>query len=216
MAATGLGFAGLLRASGRCSLVAFMGPLNPSSGDASVFMPLDHTMLAASASTEVRTSVFARYSFVGSIFGAVGALAAAVPDWLAASAGWQMLDALRVMFVVYAPLGVVVWLLYLRHASPPRTGERTPPVPLGPSRGIVWRLAGLFSVDSFAGGLVLNSLLALWLFERFGMSLAAAGSVLLLDRLAQRGVAARRAGARAAHRPGEHDGVHAHSVRACA
>jgi predicted MFS family arabinose efflux permease len=49
-------------------------------------------------------------------------------------------------------------------------------VPLGPSRGIVWRLAGLFSVDSFAGGLILNSLLALWLFQRFGMSLAAAGA----------------------------------------
>src|SRR5258708_7315405 len=50
------------------------------------------------------------------------------------------------------------------------------PARAGPSRGIVWRLAALFSVDSFAGGLVLNSLLALWLFERFGMSLAAAGA----------------------------------------
>ena len=52
----------------------------------------------------------------------------------------------------------------------------TPPAPLGPSRGIVWRLASLFSVDSFAGGLIVNSLLALWLFERFGMSLTAAGA----------------------------------------
>jgi MFS family permease len=49
-------------------------------------------------------------------------------------------------------------------------------VPLGPSRAIVWRLAALFSVDSFAGGLVLNSLLALWLFQRYGMSLSAAGA----------------------------------------
>ena len=49
-------------------------------------------------------------------------------------------------------------------------------VPLGPSRGIVWRLAALFSVDSFAGGLVLNSLLALWLFQRYDMSLATAGA----------------------------------------
>ncbi|HZD19137.1 MAG TPA: MFS transporter, partial [Burkholderiales bacterium] len=57
-----------------------------------------------------------------------------------------------------------------------RAADDAPPVPLGPSRGIVWRLAALFSVDSFAGGLVLNSLLALWLFERYGMSLAAAGA----------------------------------------
>jgi len=46
------------------------------------------------------------------------------------------------------------------------------PAPLGPSRGIVVKLAALFSVDAFAGGLVVNSLLALWLFERFELSLS--------------------------------------------
>jgi hypothetical protein len=55
--------------------------------------------------------------------------------------------------------------------------EKAPPAaPLGPSRRTVWALAGLFSIDSFAGGLMVNSLLALWLFDRFGMSLAAAGA----------------------------------------
>jgi hypothetical protein len=63
----------------------------------------------------------------------------------------------------------------LRLPDPHAEVER-PAVPLGPSRAIVWRLAGLFSIDSFAGGLVLNSLLALWLFERHGLSLAAAGA----------------------------------------
>ena len=58
----------------------------------------------------------------------------------------------------------------------PHAQREKPAVPLGPSRRIVWRLAALFSVDSFAGGLVLNSLLALWLFQRFDMSLAAAGA----------------------------------------
>ncbi|MCS6920851.1 MAG: hypothetical protein NZM07_02845, partial [Elioraea sp.] len=50
-----------------------------------------------------------------------------------------------------------------------------PAAPLGPSRGIVLRLAALFSLDAFAGGLVVQSLLALWLFERFELSLAATG-----------------------------------------
>jgi MFS family permease len=50
-----------------------------------------------------------------------------------------------------------------------------PPVPLGPSRSIVVKLAALFSVDAFAGGLVINSLMALWLFQRFEVSIAAAG-----------------------------------------
>jgi predicted MFS family arabinose efflux permease len=60
----------------------------------------------------------------------------------------------------------------------PRPGtevQQAPPAPLGPSRGIVVRLAALFCVDSFAGGLIVNSLMALWLFERFGLSLAQAG-----------------------------------------
>jgi hypothetical protein len=87
----------------------------------------------------------------------------------------DMLDALRLMFVAYAAIGVVVWLIYLRLPEP-RAEHHRPSVPLGPSRGIVWRLAALFSVDSFAGGLAINTLLALWLFQRFDLSLSAAGA----------------------------------------
>jgi MFS family permease len=163
MAGTGLAFAGLSE-FWPLLLVAFFGTLNPSSGDASVFMPLDHTLLATAGD---RTAVFARYSFIGSMAGACGALLSGLPEWLGAD--------LRLMFILYAAVGVAVWLLYLGlpegHAD-----EQRPAVPLGPSRSIVWRLAALFSIDSFAGGLVLNSLLALWLFQRFDMSLAAAGA----------------------------------------
>ena len=174
MALTGTGFA-VLSSFWPLLLIAFMGPLNPSGGDASVFLPLEHTVLAAAAPAESRTTIFARYSFFGSIFGAVGALAAAVPDWLTSAAGLETVDALRAMFVVYAAIGLAVWALYLRlpRAHVESTG---PDAPLGPSRVIVWKLAGLFSVDSFAGGLILNSLLALWLFQSFGMSLTAAGA----------------------------------------
>jgi len=175
MAATGLGFA-TLTSLWPLLVVAFLGPLNPSGGDVSVFLPLEHTVLAGSAATAVRTSVFARYSFFGSIFAALGALAAAVPDWLTSRAGWQMVDALRAMFVVYAVIGAAVWALYLRIPQPPADEAKPPPSALGPSKGIVLKLAALFSVDSFAGGLIINALLALWLFERFEMSLTAAGA----------------------------------------
>jgi predicted MFS family arabinose efflux permease len=174
MAVTGIGFA-TISSLWPLLVVAFLGPLNPSGGDVSVFLPLEHTMLAAAAPAQARTTIFARYSFFGSMFGAVGALAAAVPDWLASRGGLQMVDALRAMFLVYAAVGVAVWLLYLRLPRP-AVEEARPPAPLGPSRGIVYKLASLFSVDSFAGGLVVNALLALWLFERFGMSLTAAGA----------------------------------------
>lgn len=155
-------------------LVALLGTLNPSSGDVSLFLPLEHARIAEAADGDARIALFARYSLVGSLLSAFGALAAALPSVLSSAAGVAPLNALRSMFVLYGFLGLVVWLLYRQL---PRAHEEAPkPVaPLGPSRQTVIRLAALFSVDSFAGGLVINALLALWLFQRFDMSVASAG-----------------------------------------
>ena len=174
MAATGLAFAGL-SSFWPLLMVAFVGTLNPSSGDVSVFLPVEHAHLADAAPDDTRTALFARYSLIGALCGAFGALAAAVPDALA-GLGIDQLAALRGMFVVYGGVGLAVWLLYRNLPEPPTHERPKPPEPLGVSRGIVVRLAALFSVDAFAGGLVVNSLLALWLFQRFDLSLAAAGS----------------------------------------
>ena len=174
MAVTGLGFAAF-SSLWPLLIVALAGTMNPGGGDVSVFYPLEHTALAASAPAQSRTSAFARYSFIGSLFGAVGALAAAAPEWLAQRNGLSMLDALKLMFVLYGAIGIAVGLIYARFPRAPAEAEK-PPVPLGPSKATVWKLAGLFSVDSFAGGFIINSLLALWLFERFDLSLTAAGA----------------------------------------
>jgi MFS family permease len=174
MTATGLGFAGLSN-FWPLLLVAFVGTLNPSAGDVSVFLPLEHARLSLAAEGDLRTRLFARYSLTGALCAAIGALAVALPDALA-GLGVDRLLALRLMFVAYAGVGALIWLLYARLPQGQAAGRNAAPAPLGPSRGIVIRLAALFSVDSFAGGLVVNSLLALWLFERFGLSLTAAGA----------------------------------------
>lgn len=173
MAATGAGFAGLA-SFWPLAIVAFVGTLNPSSGDVSVFLPLEQARLASSAQGAVRIALFARYTVTGSLCAAVGALASGLPAWVVAQTGISLLDALRAMFVFYGIIGAVVWLLY-RGLAEDGGDNTTPPAPLGPSRKTVFKLAALFSVDAFAGGLVVNSLLALWLFDRFGLSLAAAG-----------------------------------------
>ncbi len=157
-------------------LIAFVGTLNPSSGDVSLFLPLEHARLAEAAEGEARTALFARYSLLGAFFAAVGALAVVLPGHLVELVGVTPLDALRAMFTLYGLIGCAVWLLYRRLPQPERDETPSPPMPLGPSRTVVLRLAALFSVDSFAGGLVVNALLALWLFERFELSLAAAGA----------------------------------------
>src|SRR5256885_760737 len=174
MAATGLGFAGFA-SFWPLLVVAFVGTLNPSAGDVSVFLPLEHARLADAARGDARTALFARYSVLGALAAALGALASAVPPWLERHAGVATLDALRAMFVLYALLGVGVGWLYRALPATRTDGTPAPPSALGPSRPIVLRLAALFSVDAFAGGLVVNALLALWLFERFGLSLAQAG-----------------------------------------
>ncbi|MDS0860240.1 MFS transporter [Burkholderia pseudomultivorans] len=173
MAATGVGFAGL-SSLWPLLIVAFVGTLNPSSGDVSLFLPLEQARLADSAAAESRTAVFARYSLIGAFSAAVGALVAALPEWLATHMGVSLLVGMRAMFILYALVGVMLWLLYLRLPRP-SVQRRAPSAPLGPSRRIVIRLALLFSVDAFAGGLVVNSWLSLWLMERFGLSLGAAG-----------------------------------------
>ena len=154
-------------------LVAFVGTINPSGGSTSVFVPLEHTVLSGAVQPARRTSAFARYSLIGALAGALGSLAAATPDWLAVQ-GIGTIPAIKIMFIFYALLGLLGGLAY--HRLPRVARTRASAVPLGPSRGIVYKLAALFSIDAFAGGFVVHSLLALWLFQRFELSLATAGA----------------------------------------
>jgi MFS family permease len=171
MAATGLGFAGL-RDLGALLLVAFAGTLNPSSGDVSMFLPLEHALLARLAPEPRRTEVFARYATAGALAGAFGALAAGLPDLLATLGLASRGAGLRGAFGLYAATGCLLAGLYQGVEAPrqPRAGGGARGG-LGRSRGRVLALALLFSLDAFGGGFVVHSLLALWLFQRFGLSL---------------------------------------------
>lgn len=174
MIATGLAFASLSQ-FWPLLLVAFVGTLNPGAGDVSVFLPLEHAQLANAASGDARVTLFARYSLLASLAAAFGALAAAAPAWIARVAGIGLLDSMRLMFVAYAAVGLAILWLY-RRLPEPRAESDAARSPLGASRAIVVKLALLFSVDAFAGGLIVNSLLALWLMQRFDLSLAGAGA----------------------------------------
>ena len=180
MLATGLGFAGI-EDFWPLLLVAFIGTLNPSGGDVSVFLPLEHTVLSHVVSDDDRTAAFARYSFVGAFFGALGALSVGVVDWLAPVVAPATTS--EVLFGLYGLLGGLTFLLYHRLSSRVEAGTDNPPAPLGPSRGIVYRLAVLFSVDAFGGGLVINALLALWLSQRFGISVSTIGAIFFVTSL---------------------------------
>lgn len=141
-------------------VIAFVGTLNPSSSDVSVFLPLEHVRLAEASEDDSRASLFARHTLLSSLCAAVGALATALPGRISALTGLSAVDALRCMFVLYGLVGCFVWHLY-RSLPEARDGAPKPRSALGPSRPIVVCLATLFSVDSFASGLAVNTLLAL-------------------------------------------------------
>src|SRR5204862_7645644 len=81
-------------------------------------------------------------------------------------------------FVLYAIVALITALLY-RALSPSveASGAGTKSGPLARSRGIILRLSALFSIDSFGGGFVVQSLLVLWLYRRFQLSVTTAGAI---------------------------------------
>src|SRR5580704_7601618 len=115
MAATGAAFA-VTTAFWPLLLIAFVGTMNPTSGDASIFLPLEQAALAQTAEPGRRTAVFARYSVIGSLAGALGILGTSTPDF---AAGWGIgrVAVMQLMFIGYALLGIVSLLLY-RPLSP--------------------------------------------------------------------------------------------------
>ncbi len=174
MTATGIGFAGV-SAFWPLLVVAFFGTINPGSGDVSVFLPLEHARLAHAAERQRAHRAFR----------------ALFAHRLAVRRGRR--PGRRIAALAGRGRRRPAALRAARDVRPLRSDRRgdlgdVPPAPGQQGRigarsdaardlrgGIVFRLAALFSVDSFAGGLVVNSLLTLWLFERFGLSLGQAG-----------------------------------------
>ncbi|MES2017482.1 MAG: MFS transporter [Pseudomonadota bacterium] len=176
MAATGFGFAGIT-AFWPLLLIAVVGTLNPSGGDVSVFLPLEHAVLANAVQAKERTAAFARYSMLGTLVAAIGALCAGLPVLAAQALPIDPLLAMQAMFLLYGVLGLVAAALY---GTLPRTAApvvRTRAAPLRKAKKTVCTLAILFSLDAFGGGFVGQSMVALWLFQKYQLSVVMAGTI---------------------------------------
>ena len=169
MTATGAGFA-IVTDFWPLLVIAFVGTMNPTSGDASVFVPVEQTVLTHTIEARRRTALFARYSVIGSCATALGVLAAALPDLITARTGWSRTSAIQLMFGVYAGLGLIALLLYRPLSPAVEMADEAPKAPLQQSKGLVYGMAGLFGMDSFGTGFLVQSLLALWLYEAFQIS----------------------------------------------
>jgi MFS family permease len=162
MVATGVGFAAITD-FWPLLVIAVVGTMNPTSGDASIFVPLEQTVLTQTIEPRRRTALFARYSVIGSCATALGVLAAALPDFATAWTGCSRSAAMQLMFGLYAVLGLAAFLLYRPLSPAIEIADKAPEAPLGPSKKLVYGMAALFGMDWFGTGFLVQSLLALWL-----------------------------------------------------
>src|SRR5438874_3658241 len=179
MAATGVIF-GLTNFYPVLLVTAFFGTLGISASETAPFLPIDQAMIAHITKPERRTALFSHYNLIAAFSVAVGALAAGLPGLLA-FLGFPPAFAVHLPFAIYATLALIVAGLSMRLSPPVEPTLHTPIYgkivrqrlipPLGNSHRIIWRLAALFSLDAFAGGLVVQSLMVLFFHLRFGVSL---------------------------------------------
>lgn len=164
-------------------IAAIIGVISPSGNEIGPFLPVEQAMLSQLVSKERRTAVFAWYGLAGSLATAFGALAGGFLAKLLQSGGMSPLDSYRVVLLGYALIGGMLALVFTglsreceaaRSAAPSVKSNR---IGLHKSRGVIFKLSMLFSLDAFAGGFVLQSFIAYWFHVRFGADEAALGSI---------------------------------------
>jgi MFS family permease len=164
-------------------IAAIIGVISPSGNEIGPFLPIEQAMLSQLVSKEQRTGVFAWYGLIGSLATAFGALAGGFLAKMLQDGGTTALDSYRVILLGYALIGGILALVFCglsRECEAVRTaGTGILHVRFGlhKSRGVVWKLSMLFSLDAFAGGFVLQSFMAYWFHVRFGADEAALGSI---------------------------------------
>lgn len=171
-------------------VAATVGVLSPSGNEIGPFLPVEQASLSQTVGARQRTGVFARYQLVGSLATASGALAAGVAAQWAIDAGATAADAYRLVIVGYALVGLALALLFAqlsgRIEAPPSSAIETSVrrrLGLHRSQGVVARLAALFALDAFAGGFVMQSFIAFWFSQRFGVDPSLLGTILFAANL---------------------------------
>jgi MFS family permease len=173
-------------------LAATIGVISPSGNEIGPFLSVEQAALSQLVPGDRRTSVFAWYNLVGSAATALGALAAGgLTQLLTGRMGLTLLTGYRVIVVCYAAAGVVLLMLFLLlgpQVEVVRTSAEAKPAEglwlgLHKSRKVVLKLSALFSLDAFAGGFVIQSLLAFWFQRKFNLEPAMLGAIFFAANL---------------------------------
>ncbi len=159
---------------------ATLGVISPSGNEVGPFLAIEQAALSQILPDQRRTGVFAWYNLAGSFATACGALAGGWTAQALQGAGLSPVASYRVLVYAYSGVGLVLAALFARVSR----AVEAPPGParggtlgLHKSQGTVLRLAALFSLDAFAGGFVIQSIVAYWFHLRFGAAPGLLGSI---------------------------------------
>jgi MFS family permease len=164
-------------------LAAVVGVISPSGYEVGPFLSVEQAALSQLSPDKHRTQVFAWYNLVGSFATALGALAGGALAQGLQNLGAAPLLSYRFVILGYSLVGIILLALFARLTPaievPSRHSSASVETTFGlhRSRRVVLKLAGLFALDAFAGGLVIQSLLAYWFSVRFGINPAVLGSI---------------------------------------
>ncbi len=162
---------------------AIIGVISPSGNEIGPFLSVEQASLAQLIPDQRRTQVFAWYNLSGSFATASGALAGGWLSQALQGSGTSTLESYRTVLMGYALGGVVLIVLFLGLTAaievPASTLQAATRRTLGlhRSRGVVFRLSALFAMDAFAGGLIVQSMVAYWFHVRFGVEAGIIGSI---------------------------------------
>jgi MFS family permease len=184
-------FAGVLFAITRNFLflliAATIGVISPSGYEVGPFLSIEQAALSQIVSGERRTQIFAYYNLVGSFATALGALAGGSLVQALQDSGVSPLGSYRTIVIGYAVIGLLLAGLFTFLSPAVEVSTATDPTNstssfktrfgLHRSKGVVLKLSALFSIDAFAGGFVLQSILAYWFHVRFNVQPAILGSI---------------------------------------
>ena len=159
------------------TLAATLGTISPSGKDVGPFLSIEQAILPQTTSDKHRTAVFSAYNLVGSLAGAIGTLAVGLPELfsLTAISGYR--------FLIWGYIGAAILLAILFALFSPRIEAKqidesaSGKSGVQKSRPVVAKLAGLFALDAFAGGFIVQSIVAYWFYLRFNTDLSALGGI---------------------------------------
>ena len=161
---------------------AIIGVISPSGYEVGPFLAIEQAALSQTISGGRRTRVFAWYNLAGSFATALGALFGGGLSSLLQKAGATPLDSYRAILLSYAGIGGLLCVLFTQLSSAvespqPDAAAFKTRFGLHRSRSVVLKLSALFGLDAFAGGFVVQSMMAYWFYLRFGVNPATLGEI---------------------------------------